>query len=156
MMLYRVVKCRYADDLTANAASEFGGRWTSEGKQVLYLSSSRALATLEVLLHLPPLMVPNDYCLTEIEVPDDNITNISADELPANWKNVPFPRELKTIGDRFLKQQVSLLMRVPSPVIATEFNYLINVMHPDIKRVKILSKETFSFEGYNKVSNFPL
>jgi len=72
MILYRIVKCNYADDLTGTGARLYGGRWNSEGKPAIYLASSRALALLEVLVHLPPLMVPNGYLLDEIEVPNNS------------------------------------------------------------------------------------
>ena len=83
----------------------FGGRWNSEGKPAVYLASSRSLAVLEVLLHLPPLMIPDDYCLTEIEVPDDIITTIKITDLPKNWKAISQPVGLKHRGDEFLKKR---------------------------------------------------
>src|SRR5665213_3114986 len=102
MVLYRIVKCSYANDLSGTGARLYGGRWNSEGKSAIYLASSRSLAVLEVLVHLPPLMIPDNYCLVEIEVPDNSITHIEIEDLPHNWKDISPPMALSKIGDEFL------------------------------------------------------
>jgi len=146
MILYRIAKCNYADDLSGTGARLYGGRWNSEGKSAVYLASSRALAVLEVLVHLPPLMIPDNYCLVEIEVPDNNITTIEIEFLPHNWKDVSPPGALKQIGDEFLKRQEHLLIKVPSSIVPMEYNYLLNPQHPAAKKVKILKKEPYDFD----------
>jgi RES domain-containing protein len=82
MILYRIAKCNYAGDLSGTGARLYGGRWNSEGKPMLYTASSRALAVLEVLVHLSPLLVPNNFCLVEIEVPENSIYTLTPDLLP--------------------------------------------------------------------------
>jgi RES domain-containing protein len=146
MVLYRIANCNYIKDLTGTGARLYGGRWNSEGKSMVYLASSRALAVLEVLVHLPPLLLPYNFCLAEIEVPDKNILNLDISTLPDNWKDVSPPSELKQIGNRFIKETKHLVMRVPSSVIPQEFNYLLNPWHTDIKKVKIISTSPFSFD----------
>jgi RES domain-containing protein len=146
MVLYRIVKCNYADDLSGTGARLYGGRWNSEGKPTIYLASSRSLAVLEVLVHLPPLMIPDNYCLVEIEVPDNSITRISINDLPDNWKDISPPIALRQTGDEFLKKQEHLLMQVPSSIVPMEFNYLLNPHHQAMKKVKILTKEPFDFD----------
>jgi RES domain-containing protein len=146
MVLYRIANCNYIKDLTGTGARLYGGRWNSEGKSMVYLASSRALAVLEVLVHLPPLLLPYNFCLAEIEVPDKNILNLDISTLPDNWKDVSPPAELKQIGNRFIKETKHLVMRVPSSVIPQEFNYLLNPRHTDIKKVKIISTSPFSFD----------
>jgi RES domain-containing protein len=37
-------------------------------------------------------------------------------------------------------------LNVPSAVITVERNYLLNPRHPELKRVRILSDEAFSFD----------
>lgn len=147
MVLYRIVKCEYADDLSGTGARLYGGRWNSEGKPAVYLASSRSLAVLEVLVHLPPLMIPDNYCLVEIEAPDNSIAEIKIDELPVNWQDVSPPMALKRIGDQFLKNGSDLLMKVPSSIVPMEYNYLLNTLHPAIKKVKILKKRPFDFDS---------
>jgi RES domain-containing protein len=146
MVLYRIAKCSYAKDLSGEGARLYGGRWNSEGNRATYLASSRSLAVLEVLVHLPPLMIPDDFCLVEIEVPDNRITEIAMDQLPPNWQDISPPLALKKIGDEFLKKQEHLLLKVPSSIVPAEFNYLVNPAHPGMKKVKVLRMQPFSFD----------
>ena len=146
MILYRIVNCHYADDLSGAGARLYGGRWNSEGKPMLYLASSRALAVLEVLVHLSPLIIPENFCLTEIEVPDNSITLLDTSLLPHNWQDVSGPVVLREMGDAFLKKQGHLLMKVPSAVVPAEYNYVLNPLYPEAKNIKIINKEPFNFD----------
>jgi len=147
MILYRIGKCIYADNLSGEGARLYGGRWNSEGRPAVYLASSCSLAMLEVLVHLQPLMIPNDYCLVEIEVPDSSIVQITMADLPDNWKDVSPPAILKVMGNNFLANKKHLMLKVPSSIVPLEYNYLLNPMHPDMKKVKIVKKEPFDFDS---------
>ncbi|UOE47698.1 RES family NAD+ phosphorylase [Mucilaginibacter sp. SMC90] len=146
MILYRITKCNYAADLSGAGARLYGGRWNSEGKPMLYLASSRSLAVLEVLVHLDPLIIPGNYCLVEIEVPDDKITTVKVEQLPEDWRDISGPVILREFGDTFLKKQEYLLMKVPSSIVPAEYNYLLNPLHPDAFDVKLLKREPFGFD----------
>jgi RES domain-containing protein len=146
MILYRITKCNYAADLSGTGARLYGGRWNSEGKPMLYLASSRSLAVLEVLVHLDPLIIPGNYCLVEIEVPDSKIITIDVEQLPEDWRDISGPVILRELGDAFLKKQEHLLMKVPSSIVPAEYNYLLNPLHPDAFDVKLLRREAFGFD----------
>jgi len=147
MILYRIARCPYANDLSGTGARLYGGRWSSIGKAVLYLASSSSLAVLEVLVHLQPLLVPDDYCRMEVEVPDDNILSVKINELPADWRDISPPQILTRFGDSFIKEGKYLLLKVPSSIVPTEFNYLLNPAHQDMGKVKLLNKEPFDFDS---------
>ena len=147
MILYRIGKCIYADNLSGEGARLYGGRWNSEGRSAVYLASSCSLAMLEVLVHLQPLMIPNDYCIVEVEVPENSISQVLAANLPDNWKDVSSPAILKVMGNNFLANKKHLMLKVPSSIVPTEYNYLLNPLHPDMKKVKVLSKEPFDFDS---------
>jgi RES domain-containing protein len=146
MIVYRITNCDYANDLSGTGARLYGGRWNNEGKSMLYTASSRSLAILEVLVHLPPLMIPDNYCSVEIEVPDDSILTINTADLPVGWQDVSTITETKEMGDAFIKNREYLMMRVPSVIVSTEYNYLINPTHPKIKEVSILYNSPFNFD----------
>ena len=86
MEVFRLSKAQYASDLTGTGAKLAGGRWNRAGVAVLYTSSSRALATLEVLVHIPAFYVPFDYVLSSIWIPDDSIQVLDIKLLPADWQ----------------------------------------------------------------------
>jgi RES domain-containing protein len=146
MILYRIAKCNYVNDLTGTGARLYGGRWNSEGHSMVYLASSRALAVLEALVHLPPLLLPDNFCLAEIEVADKSIFTLDIKTLPYNWAAISPPAELKQIGNQFLKETKHLMMKVPSSVVPEEFNYLLNPFHPDITKAEIRSIHPFNFD----------
>lgn len=145
MLLYRIARCQYAADLSGTGARLYGGRWNSVGKPVVYTASSRSLAVLEVLVHLPPTLLPSDYCMAVIEVPDD-IENIEVSQLPAGWNEFPEPAQLKLLGDGFLNTNRHLLLRVPSVIIPQEHNYLLNPAHSLMQQVKVVTNNSFSFD----------
>jgi len=146
MILYRIANCNYAGDLTGTGARLYGGRWNSEGKSMLYTASSRALAVLEVLVHLPPLLVPDNFCLVEIEVSENSIYTLPPDLLPLNWRDISPPIALRSLGDDFLRKQEHLLMKVPSSIVPAEYNYLLNPLHHEASKAKLTNREPFSFD----------
>src|SRR6201996_1971369 len=111
MILYRIVKCVYAD-LNGTGARLYGGRWNSEGRSMVYLASSRSLAMLESLAHLSPTNVPDGFCMMLIEAPDD-VAELDSRSLPQNWQEYPEQNSLKQIGNTFLREKKKLLLKVP-------------------------------------------
>ncbi|GAA3967011.1 RES family NAD+ phosphorylase [Mucilaginibacter dorajii] len=146
MIVYRISNCNYAGDLSGTGARLYGGRWNSEGKAMLYTASSRALAVLEVLVHLNTLIVPNNFCLTEIKVPENDIFTLDESLLPQNWRDISPPRLLRDLGDEFLRKNEHLLFKVPSSIVPAEYNYLLNPLHPDAIKAKVVKREPFSFD----------
>jgi RES domain-containing protein len=92
------------------------------------------------------LIIPGNYCLVEIEVPDDKITTVKVEQLPEDWRDISGPVILREFGDAFLKKQEYLLMKVPSSIVPAEYNYLLNPLHPDAFDVKLLKREPFGFD----------
>ena len=82
MLVYRICNTLYANDINGIGAKLYGGRWNNAGNAVVYTSSSRALAALEVLVHLPPKNVkPIDFSIVVIEVPENSMEEISYAEI---------------------------------------------------------------------------
>lgn len=145
MILYRLCKCIYADDLSGNGARLYGGRWNSEGRAMVYLASSRSLAVLEALAHLSPTNMPDGFCMLTIEAPDDFYEQDVA-ILPPDWQEYPEKQILKQMGNDFLKNARHLLLKVPSALVNEEYNFLMNPLHPKAGAVKIIAKKFFSFD----------
>ncbi len=125
----------------------YGGRWNSKGFPMLYTSSTRALAALEVLVHMPVNNVQQmDFSIVSISLPENSLEEVKYNaikkEIEANGLNSSF----KSIGDDWIKRNSSLLLKVPSVVINEEFNFLVNPAHKDFTKVKILSRQPFSFD----------
>jgi RES domain-containing protein len=70
VIVYRISKTQNIKDLSGTGARIFGGRWNNKGVPLIYASESRALATLEYLVHVPLSLIPNDLSLASIKIPD--------------------------------------------------------------------------------------
>lgn len=148
MIVFRICNSHYANDLSGIGAKLYGGRWNNKGHAVLYTSSTRALATLEVLVHLPTINVkPIDFSIVSINIPNNSLEEISYHKIKAELLENGFDSNLKKIGDKWLNNNSSLVLKVPSIVIHEEFNYLINPLHKDFSKIKIVDKKTFSFDS---------
>ena len=123
--------------LSGRGALLYGGRWSSPGRPVLYTSGSAALATLEIAVHLNAAHVIPAFKILELTLPDDLILTVEAADLPRGWDvQAVNPSEVQAWGDVWFDEQISAVLQVPSAIIATESNYLINPTHPQFGRIK--------------------
>jgi RES domain-containing protein len=147
MKVYRLSKEKYKTDLSGKGAELAGGRWNSKGIPMLYTSESRALCTAEIAVHTPLGILPTDYHLVTIEIPDTfEILELDTTTLPSDWKTSPPLGSTQDLGDEFINHGKYLIMKVPSAVIQGDFNYLFNPMHKLISEVKIKATEPFEFD----------
>ncbi len=123
------------------AAMSDGFRWNSKNTHLVYSAESRALALLEITVHLDLSEdLPNDRYFVEIDIPDDiRIETLIIKDLPADWDAKPPSSKTQFIGDDFVRSEVAAVLKVPSSIIHQEYNYLINPHHPDTKRIKVVS-----------------
>ncbi len=147
MKVYRLAKRKYADDLSGIGAEITGGRWNYKGTRVLYTADSRALCMAEIAAHTPVVLLPEDYYLITIEIPNNpQMAWIDAKKLPDNWKKFPYSKSSQEIGERFILQKEHLMLKVPSAVVQGDYNILINPLHADFEKVKIIGKEKIDFD----------
>jgi RES domain-containing protein len=150
MRVYRIERKKYLDTTLkgVGAALTEGYRWNSLHTFLVYTAESRALATLEVSVHLDLNEdLPTDRYYVEIDIPEDvKILELSVEDLPENWDAKPPAMETQYIGDDFVSQNQAAVLKVPSCIVQQEFNYLINPNHPDTKKIKVVSTQTFTFD----------
>ncbi len=148
MELYRIAQEQYATDLSGNGARIYGGRWNSEGFAALYTASSRALALLETLAHIPAgLLREKNYLLVHLHLPDNvGLRPVETDSLPAGWDAPDIPPQTRKIGDDFLAGSKHLLLAVPSVLIYEEKNFVLNPRHPDMKKLRIVHSRRIRFD----------
>lgn len=150
MKVYRIERKKYLKTtLTGVGASMTKGyRWNSLNTRLVYTSESRALATLEVSVHLDLSEdLPEDRFYVEIEIPDDIIiSEVSLKDLPDGWDLKPPSQITQFIGDDFVFENVTAILKVPSCIVPQEFNYLINPNHADAKRIKVIIHSPVQFD----------
>ncbi|HGY54656.1 MAG TPA: RES domain-containing protein [Caldithrix abyssi] len=146
MIVFRIAKRKRASDISGYGASIFPGRWNKKGTPVLYTGESKEIALLEYIVHIPPMMSPELDILT-IDIPNGPITVLTPEDLPPNWYQYPAPTILSEIGQMWIDEGKTLALKVPSSIIHTANNIILNCKHKDFKRVKILSQKKFYFDS---------
>ena len=145
MLVYRITTHKFANDISGTGAAMYGGRWNKKGSPVLYTGESPEIALLETIVHSPPLLVP-DYDILVIEIPEDSITKLSINQLPKNWKDYPAPTILSEIAEKWINEGKTMALQVPSCIIPSAYNYIINCRHVAYSQVKIISRARFHFD----------
>jgi RES domain-containing protein len=150
MQVYRVERKKYLKTTLKGFGAAFtdGYRWNSLNTYLVYTAETRALATLEVSVHLDLSEdLPTDRYYVVIDIPDDiEILELETEDLPANWDSNPPTLDTQFIGDDFVIENEAAVLKVPSSIVPPEFNYLINPNHPDAKRITVISKEPLKFD----------
>ena len=146
MIVYRITGKKYADDLTGLGAAMCGGRWNKKGIPVLYTGENKEIALLEMIVHTPPMLVPKLVILS-IEIPDDSITSLTITDLPDNWATYPAPSILSEIGEQWVEEGNTIALKVPSCIVDSASNYILNCRHVNYNRVKLLDKQDFRFDS---------
>jgi RES domain-containing protein len=143
----RIVKAKHAAmAFDGEGARLAGGRWNSPGAAMVYTAGSAALATLEMLVHLGKGTVLHAYVLSACSFDESIVLRLDRTRLPSNWRAYPAPSQLQMIGDAWVKSEVSAVLEVPSAVIETESNYLLNPRHRDFASITISATRSFTFD----------
>lgn len=111
----------------------------------VYFSSSVSLGLLEIMVHLTDYRVLRSYEIFSIQVPASEIQSLSINDLPDNWRSNPSPQSTADIGDDWIRQGQSLALQVPSVIIPTEANYVLNLKAAAYRQV-IEQAEKVDFE----------
>ena len=144
---WRIVKGRHAANAFDGAGARGeGGRWNSPGTPIVYTSQSAALAALEMLVHLGRGSILRAYVLIPCACDDTVVSRLNRRRLPKNWRSYPAPPELPLIGDEWVKSGRSAVLQVPSAVIDTDSNYLLNPHHGDFQAVRVMDPQSFRFD----------
>jgi RES domain-containing protein len=143
---WRLVKAKYASEaFSGKGAFDVGGRWNSPRVYVVYTSQSLSLASLEILAGGAPIALLSNYVKIPVEFDESVIKPVQ--KLSKDWNAYPAKYETKLIGDEWANSNESVVLKVPSAVVPGEFNYMINPLHPDMKKGLTIGKpEKYSFD----------
>ena len=146
-LAWRIVQAHVADRaFSGEGARRYGGRWNNKGIAVVYTSGSISLAILEVLVHIPIYDILEEYVYIPVEFDQKLSRALKMDEIPDNWYQDPSPQAIKQIGDAWVESRQSVILQVPSAVVPTEKNFLINPAHSDFTKLKIGEPEKLEFD----------
>jgi RES domain-containing protein len=126
----------------------YGGRWNSKGVTVAYGSATLSLAALEFLVHADVKLLSTMKMVSCEAFWRDNlrIEVVAATSLPRGWRNTPSLAALAALGDAWVRERRSAILVVPSVVVPSEHNILINPNHPDAANITYQAPSSFSFD----------
>jgi RES domain-containing protein len=147
MEIFRLTRKKYPLELSGKGASITGARWNSKGTEIIYCAQSRALAMAEVVVHLSLALLPKDFVMMTINVPDTvSIEILDVKLLRKDWNVFPNTFNTPLIGDTFINKNASCILKVPSAVVQGDFNFLINPYHKDFDKISIIDRIDFPFD----------
>ena len=148
MQIWHICRAQFAGEAFSGiGARRFGGRWNSPGVPMVYASTSLALAAIELFVHLEPNLQPDDLVSIAATLPSrETVQRLTADKLPSNWWTDDF-EPLRAIGDAWIRDKTSLAIEVPSAALRTEWNVLVNPLHPAIAKITIEEAQPFHFDA---------
>ena len=131
MKLFRIVQTRHLATAWSGAGAQlYGGRWNPPGRPVVYVTTSISLAILEILVHMQNSMLMRSYTLLSIEVPEEWLDTLEVSELAADWRSASVPDSTQRQGDNWLAEGEYVGLKVPSVIVPSEYNVLLNPQHP--------------------------
>ncbi len=144
MEIYRLGLTIYARQLSGEGAKLHGGRWNHIGHPCIYAAASKALCVLEFAANVSLDELPEDLSFTTYELPREACRTFSPAELPEDWMATPAPDSTKAWGTAQLQMAVAL--KVPSVVIPSEYNFVLNPLHVHFAQVRLKGVERFIFD----------
>ena len=134
----RIWRISHFADLSGQGGLLYPGRWHMAGRPIVYCAESPPGALIEFLVHIDRANLPDAFQLLAIDVPEESAHHTIGD-LPANWRLDPSISQ--RAGNTWLTSGTHLTVRVPSAILPHTFNVLINPVHGDIEKVRVVSVE---------------
>ena len=147
--VYRIVRKPYSrTPLDGEGPYRFGGRWSSPGTRVAYLAEHLSLAMIEYFVHIEASDPPKDLVVVAADIPDSvSRVVLTRRTLPRNWRQVPAPPSLAMIGDSFVAERKSAILVLPSALVPSESNWLVNPLHPEFAEIQVQPAEPFHYDA---------
>ena len=144
---WRIVKAKHAANAFDGEGPRLrGGRWNSPGAAIVYASQSISLAVLETLVHFDRESPLPELVVISCHFSDRLMSETDGSALPDHWRSYPAPPDLQQIGDEWVKSRRSAVLAVPSAIIESERNYLLNPQHSAFGSIEIGTPQPFAFD----------
>jgi len=152
MLVYRICQEKYADDLSGEGAALYGGRWNFPKTRALYTSTNPSLCLLEMLVHLPNYQIDTPFILITLEVPDVQISKVDLKDLKEGWDSFSSLEVSRKMAAKIMAEDKYLGLLVPSVVMNLDYNLVVNPLHDDFHKVRMLDKLNYTLENRFKSS----
>ncbi|NNN06131.1 MAG: RES family NAD+ phosphorylase [Elusimicrobia bacterium] len=137
-----------AESFSGEGARLSGGRWNRAGARAVYASESLALAALEKFVHTQEEGRRMALVAYGLEIPESvAVDRPRLERLPPNWRAQPAPAETQDFGAAWLIRREKAVLLIPSIIVPSEYNLLLNPEHRDFAKIKIISRVAFAFDS---------
>lgn len=135
------------DPLNGVGGLHRSARWHHKGQPAIYAATSPSLALLEVLVHETSESF-RERTLLQLEL-DDDTEIVTPQRLVRLLVDAPReePEKLtRDYGAKWLEEQRSLALKVPSIVMPYEHNLVINPAHPRADSLRVTHSDVISLD----------
>lgn len=141
MIVYRVVH-KSVNQLLSGSGVD--ARWCSNGRKVIYTSSSISLACLENILRRSGLGFSDQFKTIFYKIPDTiKVDELKLKDLNNNWRLQGSYYYCQLPGNKWYDDKRSFILKVPSAIITDEYNYIIKTTSPKINKVIVQDEKPF-------------
>ncbi|HEX6463827.1 MAG TPA: RES domain-containing protein, partial [Vicinamibacterales bacterium] len=144
--VWRIASAAHAA-FDGEGARRYGSRWTPRGLHAVFTSATLSLAALERFVNTDSDLESDNLVAIAVDI-DANVAIETVDSatLPSDWRTYPAPPALAGIGERWFRASTSAVLSVPSAVIPSERNFILNPGHAHFGRLTIHPPEPFRFD----------
>lgn len=139
MDLWRLYRAAHGPGLDGAGGLHAAGRWHRLGRHVVYFGATPAIVVLEKLAHVDAEALPSDLLL-------GRFAGEPSVEAVGESLDIRDFVACRARGERFLEAARTCALRVPSVVLPEETSYLVNAIHPDATKIRLVSQRAFSFD----------
>ncbi|SEK68135.1 RES family NAD+ phosphorylase [Parapedobacter koreensis] len=146
MRVYRLAHRDYIMDRTGTGARLYGGRWNPKGMACLYSSEYISLALLEKFVHAQGKEDAAELMVMQIDIPQEagRIYHTDTARLAGNWAHdIDYSQWL---GEQMLRETSIVAFSVPSAIVPSERNVIINTRAINFAVVKFFKPTAFGMD----------
>lgn len=149
MVGYRLVrKGRATDAFSGEGARRYGGRWNPKNIPAVYGSEHLSLAVLEFRVNQATYDPKEGYVYFRFEFDPALVETVT--DPPDGWRERISPEGSKTVaqkfGEHWFLESRSAILSVPSAVLDSERNFVLNPRHPDFPKIQIGAKHELDLD----------
>jgi RES domain-containing protein len=143
LLAYRIALSRYSNRaFFGEGARKVGGRWNPRGTPAVYASATLSLAALEFLAHLNSVDDAPELVSFRIEFDSKLVTEL---KLPEVWRKLGL-NSTRSLGRDWFTEAKSPILKVPSFIIPSESNFVLNPTHRAFSKIKVSPAEPFELD----------
>jgi RES domain-containing protein len=145
MTVFRISHQSFITDLEGIGARKYGGRWNPPGIACLYCSEHLSLAVLEKFVHAQGKDDMTNLATLSLKIPAAaKLYRVNIAKLDPNWAtNIAYTQWL---GKQILEDMSYAGFVVPSIIIPSEMNIILNPASASFKKISASSPSEFSVD----------